>query len=415
MIRTDILNFLAKKHNYTSYLEIGVEDGKNFRKIDIANKTGVDPNGGKDVLAMTSDEFFRVNRMKFDLIFIDGLHHASQVAKDIENALKILNANGTILCHDMNPTNEKQQITPRSQEEWTGDCWKAWVYIKQCRSELSMFVIDTDFGCGIIRFGSQPLLEPDLNVTWSQFDKNRKAWLGLISEGDFLTSMCPPQKTVCLTLTGDRPALLDLSRKWFERSDKIGTVDWLVIDDGVTPHNPGGCQYVRREPDGPNSLIRQLKFALPLCASYDNILIWEDDDWYALDRAKDQICNLMWNPKPLHGYGRAIYYHLTAKGFVQHCNTDRASLCAMAFRSEFIPNILACADSNDPFIDLRIWKMFGKSHGTISLDNKKTVGIKGGPGRGGCGNGHDHRRMPYNPKNLALIIGDDAKYYDGLK
>ena len=40
---------------------------------------------------MTSDEYFKKFKDKFDLIFIDGLHHYNQVEKDIYNSLEILN------------------------------------------------------------------------------------------------------------------------------------------------------------------------------------------------------------------------------------------------------------------------------------------------------------------------------------
>ena len=62
---------------------------------------------------MTSDEFFEQNKEKFDIVFIDGLHHSEQVYKDILNSLNILNEDGTIICHDMNPTEEFRQIVPR--------------------------------------------------------------------------------------------------------------------------------------------------------------------------------------------------------------------------------------------------------------------------------------------------------------
>ena len=47
---------------------------------------------------MTSDEFFeKYPEEKFDVIFIDGLHHYDQCQKDTINALKKLNESGIIL------------------------------------------------------------------------------------------------------------------------------------------------------------------------------------------------------------------------------------------------------------------------------------------------------------------------------
>lgn len=104
MKRWDLINALIKKFDYKTYLEIGVNNGDCFKRIDIDYKIGVDPNPqSKATLIMTSDEFFQKPSMLFDIVFIDGLHESSQVNKDIEHALKILSYNGTIVVHDCNP------------------------------------------------------------------------------------------------------------------------------------------------------------------------------------------------------------------------------------------------------------------------------------------------------------------------
>lgn len=180
----EIINLLIEKHKFNSYLEIGIENGICFNSIKIKDKIGIDPNpecsknirSGK-FLAITSDNFFAQNIKTFDIIFIDGLHYAEQVLKDVDNALKCLNDEGVIVVHDCNPTDEQMQIVPRQQGIWTGDVWKAWVKLRQLPS-LEMFVLDTDYGCGIIRHGHQVPLN-NVNLTWSEFVKNRAEWLNL--------------------------------------------------------------------------------------------------------------------------------------------------------------------------------------------------------------------------------------------
>jgi len=135
---------------------------------------------------MTSDEFFVQNKETFDVIFIDGLHHADQVHKDIINSLDVLNEDGYIVCHDLNPISEKHQIIPFAGGEWNGDCWKAFVNLRKERSDLEMYTVDTDQGCGIITRGSQKLLEIKNDLTYSEFDVNRKEWLNLISPEQFM-------------------------------------------------------------------------------------------------------------------------------------------------------------------------------------------------------------------------------------
>src|SRR5690606_35213812 len=127
--RTEILNSIIVKRGYKSYLEIGVGDGSNFRNIRCPDKTGVDPEEVAEY-QVTSDRFFALNRKTFDIILIDGLHHKENVRRDIENALRFLNPGGAVVCHDLNPATEIIQRVPRVSEEWTGDCWKAWVQLR---------------------------------------------------------------------------------------------------------------------------------------------------------------------------------------------------------------------------------------------------------------------------------------------
>ena len=192
MNRVDIISALAKRIDAQDYLEIGTAYGRVFNAISCKNKVSVDPcttdrsDEYKPTYQMTSDEFFAQNDHIFDLVFIDGLHEAGQIERDINNALKFLKPGGFIVCHDMSPHTESMQAVPRIQPEWTGDGWKAWVKIRSTNPNLEMFVVDTDYGCGVITQGSQTVLDlKGLEVSYKNFDKNREEWLNLISPEDF--------------------------------------------------------------------------------------------------------------------------------------------------------------------------------------------------------------------------------------
>jgi predicted O-methyltransferase YrrM len=132
MDRIYIINYLIKKNNAKKYLEIGICDGSNFENVKIDYKIGVDPDSPcQNIIRKSSDDFFKDNTEKFDVIFIDGLHHSDQVYRDIINSLDCLNPSGLIICHDMLPTSEHMQEIPFRGGAWTGDCWKAFVKIKQ--------------------------------------------------------------------------------------------------------------------------------------------------------------------------------------------------------------------------------------------------------------------------------------------
>ena len=151
----------------------------NFNLIQCSKKTDVDPDPlSKATHILSSDKFFALNEIKYDLIFIDGLHTAEQVLKDCENALKVLNENGIIVWHDVNPSSEIMQRVPRESRQWTGDVWKAWVVMRGCK-DLEMTAYDIETGLGVMKKGEQDplLITEDLN--YENLNKNRKEWLNL--------------------------------------------------------------------------------------------------------------------------------------------------------------------------------------------------------------------------------------------
>lgn len=185
-----IINQLIQEHDYSSYLEIGVSQGVCFRQIKCEKKESVDPALGQYKHAnpthkMTSDAFFNScdDETKWDIIFIDGLHEANQVYRDIQNSLNHLNDNGVIVCHDMNPMTEEAQNVPRTTKVWNGDCWKAFVQLRTERNDLEMFVYDTDQGVGIIK-KTKKIIEPlilDCELTYENLKSHRDSWLNLTS------------------------------------------------------------------------------------------------------------------------------------------------------------------------------------------------------------------------------------------
>jgi len=180
-MRWDIIQGLIDMYKYKSYLEIGIDKGANWKRIKCDLKHGMDPNGG-GTHKMTSDEFFRRFYDTYDLIFIDGLHHADQVEKDFDNALKHLKPNGTIVMHDCSPRNEDEQRVPwdGKQRIWTGDAWKAFVK-NRTRSDLEMYVVNTNNGIGIIRPGKQEPITINGDLDYHTFSTNQHNWLNLKS------------------------------------------------------------------------------------------------------------------------------------------------------------------------------------------------------------------------------------------
>lgn len=150
MNRWDIINAIIEDRGYKSFLEIGTRYGETFTKVNTPVKVSVDPDPHTAAnYVMTSDEYFAKHRERFDIVFVDGLHESGQAYRDVMNALKVLNRKGVIVMHDCHPTSREMQEPFSRQYFWTGDVWKAFVKL---RGELAyeMYVIDHDFGCGII-------------------------------------------------------------------------------------------------------------------------------------------------------------------------------------------------------------------------------------------------------------------------
>jgi hypothetical protein len=198
--RWDLINHLIKNHNFLNYLEIGVNDGICIRKINAPHKDGVDPSPGSEVGGMdvpeinypvTSDEFFdfiKGHDIKYDVIFIDGLHHSDQVDKDIKNSLNHLVPNGFIILHDCNPPEFVNQVVPRISGTWNGDVWKSVVKLRCTKPNLEIKVVDTDWGVGVVKQGQQEIYDKvslEECLEWSYFDSHREELLNIIPVDNF--------------------------------------------------------------------------------------------------------------------------------------------------------------------------------------------------------------------------------------
>lgn len=199
--RTDVLNYLIRLKGYRRYLEIGVRTPKdNFDKIRAQEKFGVEPNPRKPIsYKMTSDAFFEQLRLDptakpFHLVFVDGLHLATQVERDVHNALDFLGDDGTIVLHDCNPLTADAQIDDYDGKKlWNGTVWKAWAKLRAEQPGLSMQVIDMDHGLGIIRRGRQVLFHLDSTdydkMDFALLDARRKELLNLVDVETFKRSL----------------------------------------------------------------------------------------------------------------------------------------------------------------------------------------------------------------------------------
>jgi len=164
MIGYQLINFILDNNSdFDSYLEIGVRTGFTIKKVNASVKDGVDiVHKCRQVnFVMSSDRFFRVinDNVKYHVIFIDGFHVYEQAMRDIDNSLRHLHPDGYVVIHDCNPPNRWYQrpYKPPMKKGWNGTVWKAIANLRCTRPDLSVCVVDTDWGFGIVRKGHQEL------------------------------------------------------------------------------------------------------------------------------------------------------------------------------------------------------------------------------------------------------------------
>jgi hypothetical protein len=190
--RYDIINALIKKNDYTDYLEIGICNPADcFDRILCSSKVGIEPNPisyRSEVEICTSDEFFKNNKKKFDIIFIDGLHKAYQVSKDYDNSLKCLKEGGIIISHDNLPGRPEHATEENHGGAWFGTAWKATALLRMIYKDLEVEVLDTDCGLGVVRKGKQelyPLVKPE-ELTFDYYLTNRCDLLNITDVFSFI-------------------------------------------------------------------------------------------------------------------------------------------------------------------------------------------------------------------------------------
>ena len=195
--RIALVNHFIRLNGYRSYLEIGVRDRRAmFQNIDTARSTSVDPDpAAKSDHVMPSDAFFAENRERFDIVFIDGNHTGDQVERDILNSLACLAPNGVILLHDMNPPTifhgRKEYEVSGRYPAWNGTSWKGFAALRLSRADLTMYVVDTDWGVGIVHPGRQDPISCRCEG-YTDLAAHRKEILNLISVPKFLELYSQP-------------------------------------------------------------------------------------------------------------------------------------------------------------------------------------------------------------------------------
>jgi hypothetical protein len=202
------ISYLSSLNNANNYLEIGVWGGDTFFPVKIPIKVAVDPSfvfnpeeykkSGTYFFQIESDEFFKkldcgeINlkaygsheKIKFDIIFIDGYHTFEQSFKDFKNSLQYSHEKTLWLIDDTVPpdiysslpnpiiSRYKRKLAGLAGGDWMGDVYKTIFAIHDNFPEISYCTL----------MGGNPQ-----TVLWKTPFNKRKPYFKKQSEIDTLT------------------------------------------------------------------------------------------------------------------------------------------------------------------------------------------------------------------------------------
>ena len=279
LMRWDVLSGFLEFSSSKRFLEIGVQLGHVSRRVPASEKWGVDPHPQRNAEAKyhrfyrgTSDDFFALLSRDelFDVILVDGLHHADQVLRDVENSLRHLAPGGVIVMHDCSPGTELAQRVPRETGVWNGDCWKAMVELRK-RDDLDAFTIDSDHGIGVVRKlpNPSPLRAVPESLTYAHLEADRENLLGLVPARAWTDRVGPPlalgRVVVVTAIFGGRDVPIPAPRNDVD--------EYVMFTDG-----PGadGWRVVRQDAgEDPRLAARQVK-TLALELVHGDVVVWVD-------------------------------------------------------------------------------------------------------------------------------------------
>lgn len=285
------------------YVEIGVGDGITAAHVQGAWKEGVDPQPQPGayahydkIHAVASDAFFAACHAEpYDVVFIDGLHVAAQVHRDIMHALGHLRPGGAVVIHDCNPRCEYEQRVPRPnvRGRWLGDGWRVIAGLRQVVPNLlEVMVIDTDEGIGLVR--PRPGVDAGalarelvthkgivLDASYDELVHHRTQWLGLVApaawKGTPHASSAPRRKVVVTAIFGGyeplrEPAIVDPA--W----DYVCVTD----DPGLAGEKSAWRLLVVAPPSCPRRAAREVKARIHRYVPEADWTLWIDGSFALL-------------------------------------------------------------------------------------------------------------------------------------
>lgn len=174
-VAQSLLDFIQGR----TYLEVGTDMHEVFPRIKAERKFGVAPlaetapvdESDPEIYPTTSDLFFTRHAPRLfdaspiDLAYLSGRQNYAQTCRDLIHALRFLARDGMILIDHCNPPVPSAGVAAPSRQEaarmdlpgwtglWCGDGWKCIAKLRAVHADLNVFVLDYDYGLGVVSRG----------------------------------------------------------------------------------------------------------------------------------------------------------------------------------------------------------------------------------------------------------------------
>ena len=166
--KVDLINELSAIYGYRKYLEIctpttgGMYSGIDRARFSTCHRLMYRcPAEFDDGLPIDFRSSFldigecvkaiRARELKYDVILVDPFHEYEPSARDLREAVDLLNPAGTIIVHDCFPRDAAIAGREFIDGEWCGITYKAYLDFMLASNNLIFCTVDTDYGCGVIR------------------------------------------------------------------------------------------------------------------------------------------------------------------------------------------------------------------------------------------------------------------------
>lgn len=167
MKKTDVINLLAAKHGYRTYLEIATpSSGKSYGEVDrtqlscqrllyrcaetFSDGLSIDfrttIRSSADVVRSILDS----GAALYDVVFVDSFHEYRPSMEDILGGYCLTRPGGLLIVHDCKPPHQGMCDPEYREGFWCGVSHQAYVDFTLPRRYLTPFTVDCDYGCGVI-------------------------------------------------------------------------------------------------------------------------------------------------------------------------------------------------------------------------------------------------------------------------